>query len=112
MSEANDKSLERSRGSVRSFLCAWLIAGLLTCSVPPILLGAAEQEHTESANPPAPPLAAAPAAPATIPLADIARWATAVSKLIGNLTAGAKPRAPIQNIPQPLPHTRTDGAPR
>jgi len=103
MSEANDKSLERSRESVRSFLCAWLIAGLLTCSVPPILLGAAEQEKTESAKPPAPPLAPAPAAPATIPLADIARWATAVSKLIGNLTAGAKPRAQIENIAKTFP---------
>ncbi len=71
--------------------------------LPPILVGAAEQEKTESAKPPAPPLAATPAAPATIPLADIATWATAVSNLIGNLTAGAKPSAQIENIAKTLP---------
>ena len=75
----------------------------LACSLPPILVGAAEQEKTESAKPPAPPLAATPAAPATIPLADIATWATAVSNLIGNLTAGAKPSAQIENIAKTLP---------
>ena len=46
---------------------------------------------------------APPAAPATIPLADIATWATAVSNLIGNLTAGAKPSAQIENIAKTLP---------
>ena len=70
--------------------------------MPPILVGAAEQKTTESAKPPAPP-ARHPAAPATIPLADIATWATAVSNLIGNLTAGAKPSAQIENIVKTLP---------
>ena len=60
-------------------------------------------KKTEPAKPPAPPLAATPAAPFTIPLADIATWATAVSNLIGNLTAGAKPSAQIQNIAKTLP---------
>ena len=92
--------LERARGSLRSFLCAALIAGLVACSLPLILVGAAEQKTTEAAKPPAPP---APAAPQTIPLADIATWATAVSNLIGNLTAGAKPRAQIENIAKTLP---------
>jgi hypothetical protein len=103
MSEANDKPLKRARGSLRSFLCSSLIAGLVTCSLPPILVGAAEQKTTESAKPPPPPAPAVPAAPATIPLADIATWATAVSNLIGNLTAGAKPSAQIENIAKTLP---------
>jgi hypothetical protein len=85
MSEAHAKPLERARGSLRSFLCSSLIAGLVACSLPPIFVGAAEQKTTESAKPPTPP---APAAPATIPLADIATRATEVSNLIGNLTAG------------------------
>ena len=96
-------ALVRSRGLLRSFLCSSLIAGLLACSLAPILVGAAEEEKTESAKAPAPPVASAPAAPATIPLADIATWATAVSNLIGNLTAGAKPSAQIENIAKTLP---------
>jgi len=96
-------ALLRSRGLLRSFLCSSLIAGLLACSLAPILVGAAEEEKTESAKAPAPPVASAPAAPATIPLADIATWATAVSNLIGNLTAGAKPSAQIENIAKTLP---------
>ena len=95
--------VKRSRGSVRSLLCASLIAGLVACSLPAILVEAAEQKKTETAKPPAPPTPAAPAAPATIPLADIATWATAVSNLIGNLTAGAKPSAQIENIAKTLP---------
>jgi hypothetical protein len=103
MSEANDKPLERALGSLRSFLCALLIAGLVACSLPPILVGAAEQEKTESAKTPAPPAASAPAAPATIPLADIATRATEVSNLIGNLTAGATPSTQIESIAKTLP---------
>jgi small-conductance mechanosensitive channel len=99
MSEANDKPRERARGSLRSFLCSSLIAALVACSLPPILVGAAEQKTTEPAKPPAPPLAA----PATIPLADIATWAPAVSNLVGNLTAGATPSAQIENIAKALP---------
>ena len=95
--------VKRSRGSVRSLLCASLIAGLVACSLPAILVEAAEQKKTETAQPPAPPTPAAAAAPATIPLADIATWATAVSNLIGNLTAGAKPSAQIENIAKTLP---------
>jgi hypothetical protein len=92
-------ALERARGSLRSFICSSLIAGLVACSLPPISVGAAEPEKTESAKPLA---LSAPAAPATIPLADIATWATAVSNLIGNLTAGAKPSAQIENIAKTL----------
>ena len=90
----------RPRGSLRSFFCFSLIAGLVACSLPPISVEAAEQKKTESAKPPAPP---APATPEAIPLADIAIWATAVSNLIGNLTAGAKPSAQIENIAKTLP---------
>jgi potassium-dependent mechanosensitive channel len=100
MSEANDKPLERARASLRSFLCSSLIAGLVACSLPPILVGAAEQKTAESAKPPAPP---APAAPATIPLADIATRATEVSNLLGTLTTGATPSAQIENIAKTLP---------
>ena len=80
-------------------LFAYLLCSSFVC-LPPILVGAAEQKTTEAAKPPAPP---APAAPQTIPLADIATWATAVSNLIGNLTAGAKPSAQIENIAKTLP---------
>ena len=68
-----------------------------------MLAGAAEPKKAETAKPPAPPMPAPPAAPATIPLADIATWATAVSNIIGNLTAGAKPSAQIENIAKTLP---------
>ena len=100
MRDANDKPLERVRGSLRSFLCASLVAGIVACLLPAILVGAAEQKKAEPSKPPAPP---PPAAPATIPLADIATWATTVSNLIGNLTAGAKPSAQIENIAKTLP---------
>jgi hypothetical protein len=72
MCEANDKPLERARGSLQSFLCSSLIYLLVVGFLPAIFVGAAEQEKTESAKPPAPPVASAPAAPSTIPLADIA----------------------------------------
>lgn len=94
------RALERSRGSLRSFLCASLIAGLVACSLPAILVGAAEQKKAEPSKPPAPP---PPAAPAAIPLADIATWAPAVSNLVGNLIAGATPSAQIENIAKALP---------
>jgi hypothetical protein len=103
MSEANDKPLKRARGSLRSFLCSSLIAGLVTCSLPPILVGAAEQKTTESSKPPTPSAAPPPAAPAAIPLPDIATRATEVSNLIGTLTAGAAPSAQIESIAKTLP---------
>src|SRR6266542_4842422 len=92
MSEANDKPLERARGLLRSFLCSSLIVGLVACSLPPILVGAAEQKTTESSKPPAPPAPSAPAAPEAMPLADIATRATEVSNLLGNMTASAAPQ--------------------
>ena len=104
MSEANDKPPERARRSLwRSFLCSSLIAGLVACSLPPILVGAAEQTTTESAKPPVPPAPTAPVAPAVIPLADIATRATEVSNLLGNLKTSAAPSAQIENIAKTLP---------
>ncbi len=91
------------RGLLRVGLCASAIGVIVLCFLPVILVGAAEQKKTEPSNPPAPPAPAVPAAPATIPLADIAAWATAVPNLIGNLTAGAKPSAQIENIAKTLP---------
>src|SRR5688572_14647016 len=105
MSEANDESLERARGSLRSFLCSALIVGLVACSLPPILVDAAEQKTTEPSKPPAPPAPATPASPAApvaIPLADIATRATEVSNLLGNLTVTA-PAATIESIAKTLP---------
>ena len=69
--------------------------------------GNAAQEKTAALPTPAAkaaaPEPAAPPPPAVIPLEDIATWATAVSKLIGNLTAGAKPSKQIENIAKTLP---------
>ena len=83
--------------SLRSFLCSALIAGLVACSLSPIIVGAAEQKSSESVKPPV------PAAPAAIPLADIATRATELSNLLGTLTASAAAGANIGSIAKMLP---------
>ena len=99
MSEATDKSLERSRGLLRWFLCFLRIALLVASFLAPILVWAAEQKNSEAAKTPAP---APPPAPAVIPLADIATRATEVSNLLGSLTASAAPSAQIESIAKAL----------
>jgi small-conductance mechanosensitive channel len=88
------------RGSPRFGLCFTFLTLLLLCSLPSVAALGAEQK-TDARPKAVEPLPAPP--PATIPLADIATWATAVSNLIGNLTAGAKPSAQIENIAKTLP---------
>ena len=83
--------------SLRSFLCSALIAGLVACSLSPIMVGAAEQKLSESVKPPV------PAAPAAIPVADIATRATELSNLLVTLTASAAAGANIGSIAQMLP---------
>jgi potassium-dependent mechanosensitive channel len=99
-------ALERSRGLLRSFLYSSLIYLLVGGFLPAIFVEAAEQQKTESSKPPPPPAPASPPVPAppeAIPLADIATRATAVSNLLGTLTAGAVPSAQIENIAKTLP---------
>ena len=96
-------ALERARGSVRSFLYSALIAGLVACSLPSLLVGAAEQEKTESAKPPAPAAASAPAPPVTIALADIAARATEASNLLGSLAASGAAGVQIDAVAKALP---------
>ncbi len=93
-------ALERLRGLLRSSLCTLLTAAIVAGSLRPVLSDAAEPRTPDPPKAVAPP---PPAAPEAIPLADIATWATAVSNLIGNLTAGAKPSAQIENIAKTLP---------
>ena len=88
------------RGAPRFGLCFSFLTLLLLCSLPSVAVIAAEKEKPE---PPKAVEPLPPPPPATIPLSDIATWATAVSNLIGNLTAGAKPSAQIENIAKTLP---------
>ena len=83
--------------SLRSFLCSALIAGLVACSLSPIMVGAAEQKLSEPVKP------SVPAAPAAIPVADIATRATELSNLLVTLTASAAAGANIGSIAKMLP---------
>ena len=80
-----------------------VILAVTVCLLPIVPSNAAEQKNFEPQKPVDASKTVAPAPLATIPLADIATWATAVSNLIGNLTAGAKPSAQIENIAKTLP---------
>ena len=88
---------KKLRGALRLSVCAFIIALVAVCSVPPVTAIAAETKTAETPKPAAPP------PPVTIPLADIATRATEVSNLLGNLTASAAPSAQIENIAKTLP---------
>jgi hypothetical protein len=87
-------------GLPRFALCFSIFALLVLCALPSFVATAAEPKAAEPRKVVAAP---PPAAPAAIPLADIATRATEVSNLIGNLTAGATPSAQIENIAKTLP---------
>ena len=88
---------KKLRVALRLSVCAFIIALVAVCSVPPVTAIAAETKTAETPKPAAPP------PPVTIPLADIATRATEVSNLLGNLTASAVPSAQIENIAKTLP---------
>ena len=88
---------KKLRGALRLSVCAFIIALVAVCSLPPVTAIAAEMKTAETPKPAAPP------PPVTIPLEDIATRATEVSNLLGSLTASAVPSAQIQNIAKTLP---------
>jgi small-conductance mechanosensitive channel len=88
---------KKLRGALRLSVCAFIIALVAVCSLPPVTAIAAETKTAETPKPAAPP------PPVTIPLADIATRATEVSNLLGNLTVGATPSAQIESIAKTLP---------